>query len=128
MKEIADGKIHILDDEWAYILIFDTNSLQDFDIYELREIFLKKYVDYLIITQSKSGEFNFIHKKNENLVLPFRESFALKFQRTIGDYEKYVFEELKQEQLKKFDEKLKKEAWEKYPIHMFLNQQAIKDL
>lgn len=87
MDEIADGEIHILNAELAYILLRDRTGLYKWDVLKLKKMMFDKYFKYLQENRCEEGHFWWIER--DNVYDQFRgyssSSLALKFERKPND-------------------------------------------
>ena len=98
MNEIADGEIHPLNDDLAYILEYVDSDLTISDFDNKRISFLKKYVEYLLLNDADqcirilirhfyfSENFPIIYREPwMSSILAHKGTIAAKFQRTKND-------------------------------------------
>lgn len=98
MNDIADGEIHALSNDFAYILEYVDGNLSIKDFMDKHRVFLKKYIGYLLLNDPEScieillrhfyfsDEFRVIYR-DPWLVssLSQKGSFAAKFKRVPND-------------------------------------------
>lgn len=85
VNEIADGEIHPLNEELAYILLDERTPFYKWDVQNLKEEMFKKYFRYLSENGSDSGRFWFILRTHPHTILSSLTTLAIKFERVLND-------------------------------------------